>query len=92
MMIYRVALLIFVSLLIAGCGHKTRPPIIIEKIKPVYIYKTVPCKIPNVDCEFTGDGNLPTIKLLECIVKQKRAMESCSNTTEGNASVPFDTP
>ena len=44
---------------------------------PVPYAVPTPCKVPNVDCKFSGDGSEPIVKLLECIVEQKKAMSVC---------------
>jgi len=44
---------------------------------PVPYAVPTPCKVPKVDCDFSGDGSEPIVKLLECIVNQKKAMSVC---------------
>jgi len=68
--------ILFIMLLMGGCT--TAPP----KEKIVTVYKTKNVYIPQpcdakVTCDFSGDGFVPTKKLLECVVKQKRALEYC---------------
>lgn len=45
---------------------------IVEKIVPVA------CKIPKLDCNFSGSNFVPTQKLLECVILQKKILEDCS--------------
>jgi len=44
---------------------------------PVPYAVPTPCKVPKVDCKFNGIGSEPIVKLLECIVNQKKAMSVC---------------
>lgn len=42
----------------------------------------VSCKIPKIECEFTGENFEPTKKLIECLKKQKEAIKLCNQTQE----------
>jgi len=44
---------------------------------PVPYAVPTPCEVPDVECDFSGDGSEPVVKLLECIVNQKEAMSVC---------------
>lgn len=44
---------------------------------PVPYAVPTPCKVPKVTCDFSGNGSEPIVKLLECIVNQKKAMSVC---------------
>lgn len=76
-----VHLLISISLVttvvFTGCGNS-------EPLPPVVKYKTVikkvpvKCEPPEIRCEFKGEGVTPISKLIECIAKQKKALELCS--------------
>lgn len=71
-----------IALLLTGCSYdqptpKANPVQILYKVKKVYV--EVPCKVPAVNCDFTGIGNEPIIKLLKCVVDQKKALDYCSN-------------
>jgi len=81
-MMIRGIIALVISLLIAGCNFcKTEP-----KPKPEIIYRTkivktnipVKCKIKKIHCEFKGTGYTPTIKLLECMYTQKKALKKCA--------------
>ena len=64
--------------LLVGCAPKTIiKDHVVYKTRTVYVQ--VPCDV-EVHCEFSGDGYTPTRKLMECIVKQKRAIEYCKQT------------
>ena len=75
-------LLIAISalLLMSGCADKTPRPIIKTEIKEVYV--EVPCSIPQISCDFEGPGFVPTKKLLECVVTQKIALDTCAKFNE----------
>lgn len=49
---------------------------IVEKVVPVA------CPIEKVECDFTGKDFVPTKKLLECVILQKRIIEQCSKPIE----------
>jgi len=70
---------LFVLIGLTGCSLCPKPPQpeprIIYKVKEVKV--PVKCKIPKINCDFNGTNFQPTVKLLECIVKQKRAIEMC---------------
>ena len=67
-------LVILTTLIFSGC--------VAEKI--VYVDKPVPyavpvkCEVPEVKCNFKGKGSEPILRLLECVVDQKKAMEVCN--------------
>jgi len=70
-------ILVLVMTLLAGCASAPKPQVVdhvVYKVQKVYIPK--PCDV-TVECDFTGDGYEPTMKLLRCVVKQKRALEYC---------------
>jgi len=80
MMNFKYLLVIMLGIFLAGC---TCDPIIKEVIiyKPRDVYIPTPCDI-DVQCEFNGLGYIPTSKLLECVVIQKKALEYCKQTLE----------
>lgn len=61
---------------ITGCGPKQpepyKPPVVVVET----VTKPVKPPRPDVKCEFTGDGITPSIKLTECLVLLKKALES----------------
>lgn len=64
---------------LAGCGVKTitKTELVVDtQTQDVYI--PVKCEIPEISCEFKGEGFVPTEKLLDCVIKQKRAIEICT--------------
>lgn len=71
-------ILIMVSLLLTGCSTKQEPKTtIVYETKEILI--PVPCKVPTINCDFSGEGFIPTQKLLDCVILQKRALEACSS-------------
>jgi len=78
-------IVVILSIVLTGCAT-TQPvkPVVMTQI----VYKTkivkvpVICKHEPVKCDFTGTGYTPTIKLLECIVTQKRVIESCDHNSK----------
>lgn len=88
---YLCVLLIVVSL--SGCGQECvpQPPVVKIVYKTKKMYVEVPCKVDQDaiarDCDFDGKGFEPTVKLLQCIVSQKRALEACEGKKENNSSI-----
>jgi len=79
------ALIIFMMLILfVGCNDPKPEPLPKPEIVYNTVYKTkkvkvaVPCDLPKPTCEFKGPGFIPAIKMSECIVKQKRYIEACS--------------
>lgn len=68
---------LIVSIFFGGCVSQPEPEIrTVYKTKEVKV--PVKCKVPEINCSFKGEGFEPTIKLLECIQLQKRALEACA--------------
>lgn len=63
-----------ISFLLVGCSSKQT---VVSDIEIQKVYVPVKCEVPEVHCDFKGEGYTPTQKLLECIVLQKRALEVC---------------
>lgn len=74
--------LFIVLLSLLACSSKTYRPVNLQPTSNKIIVQekivTVKCKIPKIDCEFTGDNYVPTKKLIECISLQKKAIEVCN--------------
>lgn len=71
-------ILIGTTILLAGCMEQPQPCPVIEPIVKKEIVKVkvpVQAKIPEVTCNFEGDGVTPTKKLLECLILHKRIIE-----------------
>lgn len=72
-----ILVLLSISVLFGGCYNQPEPEIrTVYKTKEVKV--PVKCKVPKIDCNFKGEGFDPTIRLLECIQLQKRALEACA--------------
>lgn len=76
----KIMLLALVTLMMVGCSAKAPRPIIKTETKEVYV--EVPCSIPKVSCDFEGPGFVPTKKLLECVITQKMALDTCAKFNE----------
>ena len=72
-----------VVIILTGCKEKedTLKPTS-SKVQIVERKIIVKCELPEVECEFTGEGFEPTRKLLECIKTQKEAIRICNETLE----------
>lgn len=68
-----------------GCSCKnTETTKTVVSTDVVKVNIPVACQFPKVVCDFGGEGFVPTEKLLDCVIIQKRLMEACSaenNTT-----------
>lgn len=71
-------LLICVGLMFVGCTKEECKPEIQTIYKTETIVKTIPCPTIKVDCDFKGEQFVPTKKLLDCVILQKRALELCN--------------
>ena len=67
-----IVLATLTTLTFSGCSWCET---IVEVPKPYAV--PTPCEVPKVNCKFSGDGSEPVVRLLECIVEQKKAMEVC---------------
>ncbi len=86
--IFSGLLMVIVGLYFSGCIFdqpepcKECPPKEIQvQYKTQYVDRPVPCPDQNITCNFKGEGYVPTQKLLECVVLQKRALEVCYGTS-----------
>ncbi len=71
---FNLYLIMIVLLVFTGCSNKEPEVITRTKIQEVYI-PVKPLR-PRINCEFTGTGNVPIAKMLDCIIIQKRVIES----------------
>lgn len=81
MKIFNLLVLLSIGLFIVGCGGKTtitKVPETVVKIETVKEYVVEKCDVPADLCEFTGEGFVPTEKLLDCVIVQKHFLEVCS--------------
>lgn len=77
----RLLILLVIGFIFIACSSK----VVEEEIKPTkskiqIVEKVVPvsCKIPKLDCDFSGTNFEPTQKMLECVILQKKILEDCS--------------
>lgn len=73
--------LFFIIVLLSGCAStkikevKGETVVKIEKVKEYVVEK---CNVPDKLCEFSGNGFVPTEKLLNCVITQKHYLDICS--------------
>ena len=65
---------ILTMLIFSGCSVKER---VVYVDKPTPYAVPVKCKVPEVYCSFKGEGSEPILRLLECVVAQKKAIAVC---------------
>lgn len=79
MYITRFLLLLSILFLLFGCS--ARQPVetkVITRIETVEVKVPVKIDIPEIDCEFSGEGTVPMTKMLECIILQKKVIDEIS--------------
>ena len=79
MYITRFLLLLSILFLLFGCS--ARQPVetkVITRIETVEVKVPVKMDIPEIDCEFSGEGTVPMTKMLECIILQKKVIDEIS--------------
>jgi len=81
MKIYKILIMV-ITILLTGCSCKEPEPI--RVIETVYVNIPVKCILPKVKCDLNGNGYVPTVKLLECVIEQKRALEVCDKSIIDN--------
>ena len=73
MRIFNILLIMLVIVILSGCSN-TREPEIITKTEIQEVYVPVKPLRPRINCDFTGTGNEPIAKLLDCVIIQKRVL------------------
>lgn len=79
MYITRFLLLLSILFLLFGCS--SRQPVetkVITRTETVEVKVPVKIDIPEIDCEFSGEGTVPMTKMLECIILQKKVIDEIS--------------
>lgn len=67
-----------IAMILSGCVSTVNTPErLVVKQEVVETKVLVGCQLPKIECEFTGEGFTPTEKLLDCVQKQKKALELC---------------
>lgn len=79
--------LIFILLFLVGCStvEVRREQVLVDN--PIEVGVPVPCKVDGLTCDFTGENYIPTYKLLQCVIVQKRIIEICSGK---HKDIPVD--
>ena len=70
-------LVVSTIVLFSGCSEKECKPTTVYVDREVRVEVPIKCHPPDVQCEFSGVGSEPIVKMLECIADQKRALEVC---------------
>ena len=76
MYITRFLLLLSILFLLFGCS--ARQPVetkVITRTETVEVKVPVKIDIPEIECEFSGEGTVPMTKMLECIILQKKVID-----------------
>ena len=77
-------ILLFLSLIaVTFFGCSTEQDRLVPNSQQVIVQEKkviVSCKIPEIECEFSGNKFEPTRKLIECLKKQKEAIRICNDT------------
>lgn len=71
---FNLYLIMIFILAFSGCS--TKEPEVITKTVTQEVYVPVKPLRPRINCEFTGTGNEPIAKLIDCIIIQKRVIEN----------------
>lgn len=79
--------LIFILLFLVGCStvEVRREQVLVDN--PIEVGVPVPCKVDGLTCDFAGENYIPTYKLLQCVIVQKRIIEICSGK---HKDIPVD--
>ena len=79
MYITRFLLLLSILFLLFGCSARQSVETkVITRIETVEVKVPVKIDIPEIDCEFSGEGTVPMTKMLECIILQKKVIDEIS--------------
>ena len=79
MYITRFLLLLGILFLLFGCSARQAVETkVITRIETVEVKVPVKIDIPEIDCEFSGEGTVPMTKMLECIILQKKVIDEIS--------------
>ena len=74
--ILRLLLLTSMVFILFGCSNKQVVETkIITRTETVEVKVPVKIDIPEIECEFSGEGTVPMTKMLECIILQKKVID-----------------
>jgi len=86
--IFNYFLLMVIVIIFTSCCKEPKPcPDCIPEIhwNTQIVKVETKCKSnEKVDCDFSGDGIVPTVKLLKCVAVQKRLIEACVEFVDEN--------
>lgn len=64
------------AFMVSGCTKQPNGPTVVRNVEVQYIKVPMTVDIPDIDCDFSGAGLEPSVKLLNCVVLQKRVLDS----------------
>lgn len=73
----KIVILIFVTFMLFGCHQKECRPDIQIQYETQEVIKYKPCITQEPNCDFSGEGFIPTEKLLACVIEQKKIINVC---------------
>ena len=72
-----LVLVLGILIFFTGCAKKEPcQPKIVTEYKTVEVKVPVMLDVPDIDCDFSGEGVVPTQKLLECVIMQKHILDN----------------
>ena len=70
--------ILFIPIVLIVTSCTMQPTKLIKEKEIEYVGIPVPCEVPEVICDFSGEWLEPTEKLIRCISEQKKVIEICS--------------
>ena len=68
-----IMVLLAIGYMFLGCSNQPQEPKVIVETKEVKV--PVAPRIPEIDCDFEGEGLEPTDNLLKCLILHKRILD-----------------
>lgn len=68
-------ILAIAAFLFIGCATTKSNPTVVRNVEVQLVQVPITVNIPEIECEFTGEGLQPSIKLLDCLVKHKKVLD-----------------
>lgn len=70
-----IMVLLAIAYMFLGCSNQPQEPKVIVKVETKEVKVPVPPRIPEIDCDFEGEGLEPTDNLLKCLILHKRILD-----------------
>ena len=64
-----------IAFMVSGCTKQPNGPTVVRNVEVQLVQVPITVNIPEIECEFTGEGLQPSIKLLDCLVKHKKVLD-----------------